>query len=229
MYRRLDAVSVGLEQDGLTHESSTAKLLRQITGARELGAVGVLAEVADPFGVSYREELLVETQLTPLAKVADAVVPDAPFRRQFAGWVDQLLSDAPNFSAKPAGLVQSFTQWRDLGPAFQAVQATAPLLADCQGRVDDLEKLGATGLEALAYLQSRTAPPSGWKETKLALVNEAEKPDKSILKFSWLQSYRVLILAAAEVDGLKTVAPQLWKQQVMQEATRQEPATKYTW
>jgi hexosaminidase len=229
MYRRLDAVSVGLEQDGLTHESSTAKLLRQITGARELGAVGVLAEVADPFGVSYREELLVETQLTPLAKVADAVVPDAPFRRQFAGWVDQLLSDAPNFPAKPAGLVQSFTQWRDLGPAFQAVEATAPLLAGCQGRVDDLEKLGATGLEALAYLQSRTAPPSGWKETKLALVNEAEKPDKSILKFSWLQSYRVLILAAAEVDGLKTVAPQLWKQQVMQEATRQEPATKYTW
>ncbi len=229
MYRRLDAVSVGLEQDGLTHESSAAKLLRQITGARDLGSVAVLAEVADPWGVSYREELLVETQLTPLTKVADAVVPDAPFRRQFASWVDQLLGDAPNFSAKPEALMQNFTQWRDLGPAFQAMETTAPVLADCQGRVDDLEKLGAVGLEALGYLQSRAAPPSGWKETKLALINEAEKPDKSILKFSWLPSYRVLILAAAEVDGLRTVAPQPWKQQVMQEAAQQEPAAKYTW
>jgi hexosaminidase len=229
MYRRLDAVSVGLEQDGLTHESSPAKLLRQITGARDLGTVAVLAEVADPSGISYREELLVETQLTPLTKVADAVVPDAPFRRQFAAWVDQLLSDAPNFSAKPQGLMQTFTQWRDLGPAFRAMEANAPVLADCQRRVDDLEKLGATGLEALTYLQSRTAPPWGWKEAKLALINQAEKPDKSILKFSWLPSYRALILAAAEVDGLKTVAPQQWKQQVMQEAAQQEPPAKYTW
>ncbi len=229
MYRRLDAVSVGLEQDGLTHESSTGKLLRQVTGTRDLGAVEVLAKVADPFGISYREQLLVETQLTPLTHVADAVVPDAPFRRQFAAWVDQLLSDAPNFSAQPEALVQNFTQWRDLGPAFQAMEDTALVLADCAGRVGELEKLGAAGLEALAYLQSHTAPPPGWKETKLALINQAEKPDKSILKLSWLPSYRALILAASNVDGLKTAAPQQWKQQILQEAAQQEPQAKYTW
>ena len=121
-------VSVGLEQDGLTHESSTAKLLRQITGMRELGPVALLAKVADPFGISYREQLLVETQLTPLTHVADAVVPDAPFRRQFATLVDQLLSDAPSFSAKPEALAQNFTQWRDLGPAFQAMESNAPVV-----------------------------------------------------------------------------------------------------
>ena len=84
------------------------------------------------------------------------------------------------------------------------METSAPVLADCEGRVRDLENLGAAGLEALTYLQSRTAPPIGWKEAKLALINEAEKPDKSMLKLSWLPSYRVLILAAADVDGLKT-------------------------
>jgi hexosaminidase len=229
MYRRLDRVSVGLEQDGLTHESSTAKMLRQITGTRELGSVELLAKVADPFGISYREQLLIETQLTPLTHVADAVSPDAPFRRQFAALVDQLLSDAPTFTASREALAENFRQWRDLGPAFQELETNAPILADCGGRIRDLENLGTAGLEALNYLHSRTAPPAGWKEAKLALINEAEKPDKSLLKLSWLPSYRALILAAADVDVLKTVTPQQWKQQLMQEAAQQEPQPKYTW
>jgi hexosaminidase len=229
MYNRLETVSIGLEQDGLTQESSTAKMLRQITGVRELGPVALLAKVADPFGISYRQQLLVETQLTPLTKVADSVVPDAPFRRQFAALVDQLLSDAPNFSAQPETLALNFAQWRDLGPAFQTMESSAPVLAECEGRVSDLKSLGAAGLEALTYLQSRTAPPAGWKETRLALLNQAEKPDKSILKLSWLSSYRALILAAADVDELKTMPPRRWKQQVMQEAAQQEPLARYTW
>jgi hexosaminidase len=229
MYRRLEVVSIGLEQGGLTHESSTAKLLRQVAGTPDLGPVAQLAKIAEPFGVSYREQLLVETQLTPLTHVADAVTPDVPFRRQFAAWADQLLSRAPNFSARPEALAQTFRQWGDLGPAFQDMERKAPVLADCEGRVRDLENLGAAGLEALSYLQSRTAPPAGWKETRLALINEAEKTDKSILKLSWLSSYRALILAAADVDGLKTMTPQQWKQQVMQEAAQQEPQAKYTW
>ena len=102
----------------------------------------------------------------------------------------------------------------------------APVLADCEGRVGDLENLGAAGLEALTYLQSRTAPPPGWKEGNLALINEAEKPDKSILKLSWLPSYRALILAAADVDALKAVTPEQWKQQVMQEAAAAGTAGK---
>ena len=229
MYRRLDLVSVSLEQDGLTHKLNMPKMLRQITGTDEPGPADLLAKVADPFGVSYREQLLVETQLTPLTHLTDAVVPDAPFRRQFAALVDELLSDAPTFSAKQAELAQNFRQWRELGPAFRAMANSAPILADCEGRVRDLEHLGTAGLEALGYLQSRTAPPAGWKEAKLALIDEAEKPDKSLLKLSWLASYRALILAASDVDGLKASTPQQWMQQVMQEAARKEPQTKYTW
>jgi hexosaminidase len=229
MYRRLDPVSVGLEQDGLANESSTAKMLRQMTATRELGPVDVLARVTEPYGISYREQLLVETQLTPLTHMSDAVVPDAPFRREFAGWVEQLLNDVPTFAAKREELERTFVQWRDLGPSFQAMEAGAPALADCEGRVRDLQSLGTAGLEALTYLQSRTDPPAGWKEAKVALINEADKPDKSLLKLSWLPSYRALILAAADVDVLKAVTPQQWKQQVMQEAAQQEPRAKYTW
>ncbi len=109
------------------------------------------------------------------------------------------------------------------------METNVPILADCEGRVRALENLGAAGLEALNYLQSRTTPPAEWKEANLALIDETEKPDKSLLKLSWLPSYRALILAAADVEGLKTVTPQQWKQQVLEEAARQEPLAKYTW
>ncbi len=230
MYRRLDPTSVALEQDGLTNESSTAKMLRQITGTRDLGSLNTLANVAEPFGVSFREELLKgETQLTPLNHVTDAVVPDIPFRREFAAQVGALLSDAPKFAADREALTQEFREWQSIAPGFAAMRAQAPVLADCEDRVQMLSQLGAAGLEALTYLQSGTAPPAAWKDATLKLVNDAEKPDKSMLKLSWLPSYRALVLAAASVDGLKTGSPQQWKQQVLDETAKQEPAAKYTW
>ena len=229
MYRRLDKVSVGLELDGLTHESSTAKMLRQITGARDFGPLSTLTHIAEPFGIAFRQQLLTETQLTPLTHVSDAAVPDVPFRRLFAQQVDALLTDAPQFAAGRDFLAQNFHEWTTLEPAFSTLLTSAPVLADSTDRVQMLGKLGAAGLDALSHLQSRTSPPEGWKDATLRLVDDAEKPDKSMLKLSWLPSYRSLVLAAANVEALKTSSPQQWKAQIMDEAAKQEPRAKYTW
>lgn len=230
MYRRLDVLSVGLEQYGLTNESSTAKLLRQITGTRELGPLNTLARVAEPFGISYRENLIAdETQFTPLVHVTDAAVPDIPFRRQFASQVDALLNDAPKFTAGKGALTAEFQEWREMAPEFSAMRAKAPVLADCENRVQLLGRLGTAGLEALTYLQNGSEPPAGWKDATLSLVNDAEKPDKSLVKLSWLPSYRALIIAAGSLETLKTGNTQQWKQQVLAEAAKQEPPPKYTW
>jgi hexosaminidase len=229
MYRRLQIVSVGLEQDGLTHISAKNEMLRQMSGMPVPQAIEILADVAGPFGIADRQKIRVETQLTPLTRMSDAVIPDPPFGRQFAQRVDQLLTDAPAFAAQKQVLAEKFQQWRDLGSAFPAIAANAPILADCEPKVRSLQSLGTAGLEALQYLQTHTTPPQEWKTATLALINQAETPDQSILKFPWLGSYRALILAAANVDGLQTTTPQLWKEQVMREAAAQEPKVKYTW
>ena len=81
----------------------------------------------------------------------------------------------------------------------------------------DLEKLGAAGLEALAYLQSRTAPPAGWKEAKLALINagrETGQVDTEVVvaaivsgldsrcgRRRWAQNGRSATVEAAGVAG----------------------------
>ena len=233
MYRRLDLVSVWLEQDGTLQLSSMDKMLRQVSGAAELGPLGVLGKITSPEGVGVREELTRKsapsTQLTPLVHLTDIVVPDPPYRRQFAALVEQLLGDAPKFATSSEELMRTFQRWRDMGPGFAAMAAAAPVLQDASNRVLQLQKLGSAGLEALKYLQTGTTPPADWTTAQLALIKQAETPDASLLKLPWMGSYRALILATAEVGDLKNTDAKDWKQKIMEEAARQEPAQKFTW
>ena len=233
MYRRLDVVSVWLEQDGLQHLSSTNRMLRQISGTEDLGSLGTLGKISSPEGVGPREQMnhhgTPSTQLIPLVKLTDAVVPDPPYRRQFAALVDELLNDAPKFAVGSEELTKTFQQWRDMGPGFGALSAKAPVLASASGRVLELEKMGSGGLDALNYLRTGKAPPGNWKDTQLELIKQAETPDLSLLRLPWLASYRVLILAAADVGSLRKTDRKEWKQKVLNDAAKLEPAQKYTW
>ena len=165
----------------------------------------------------------------PLVHLTDVVVPDPPYRRQFAALVEHLLGDAPKFAASSDELTRTFQQWRDMGPGFAAMAAKAPILQDASSRVLQLQKLGSAGLEALKYLQTDKNPPADWTDAQLALIPQAETPDASLLKLPWMGSYRALILAAAGVGDLKSTDAREWKQKIMDEAARQEPARKYTW
>ncbi len=233
MYRRLDAVTIWLEQDGTLQLSSMDKMLRQVSGTAELGPLGVLGKVASPEGVGVREQLTRQstpnTQLTSLVQLTDAMVPDPPYQRQFAALVDQLLSDAPKFAVSFDELTRTLQLLRDMGPGFDAMAAAAPLLQNASSRVLQLQKLGNAGLEALKYLRSGTSPPAGWSEAQLALIVQAETADVSLLKLPWMGSYRALILAAAGVGELKGTTPKEWKQTILDEAAQQEPTHKYKW
>ena len=233
MYRRLDMVSVWLEQDGLQHLSSTNRMLRQISGTEELGALATLGKITSPEGVGTREQMnhhgTPSTQLIPLVKLTDAVVPDPPYRRQFAALVGELLNDAPRFGMGSEELTKAFQQWRDMGPGFGALAAKAPVLSNASGRVLELQKMGSAGLEALNYLKTGTSASETWKDTQLELVKQAETPDASLLRLPWLGSYRVLILAAADVGSLRKTDRKEWKQKVLNEAQKLEPTQKYTW
>ena len=186
-----------LEQDGTLHLSSTDKMLRQVSGTAELGPLGVLGKITSPEGVGVREQMTRKsspgTQLTPLVHLTDAVVPDPPYRRQFAALVDQLLDDAPKFRASSEELTRTFQQWRDMGPGFAAMVAAAPVLDDGTSRVLQLQKLGSAGLGGVAVsaVGEELRRPN-WKDAQLALVAQAETPDLSFLKLPWMRSYRAL-------------------------------------
>jgi hypothetical protein len=81
----------------------------------------------------------------------------------------------------------------------------------------------------LQYLHSGKSAPDAWRDTQLALIQQAETPDASLLKMPWLSSYRMLILAAADVGNLQKTDRKEWIRKVREEAAAEEPTQKYTW
>src|SRR6266513_1467010 len=65
MYRRLDAVSLQLEELGLTHEKNVDMMLRRLTRTKEIGPLKTLASVVEPVKEYHRAQAHPATMLAP--------------------------------------------------------------------------------------------------------------------------------------------------------------------
>jgi hexosaminidase len=77
MYRRLDAVSLQLEELGLTHEKNVDMMLRRLTRSRDIGPLKTLASVVEPVKEYRRSQAHPATMLAPLTRLIDAATPDS--------------------------------------------------------------------------------------------------------------------------------------------------------
>jgi hexosaminidase len=201
MYRRLDAVSIQLEELGLTHEKNADMMLRRLAGAREIGPLRTLADVVEPVKEYRRNRGRAATMLSPLVRLIDAARPDSRAAREFAALVDGLLSDAPGFNRNRDRLKAILASWRDVRPALDVIIEKSPVLREADGLPRDLSEIGTAGLEALAYIAGGVAPSAGWREAKLALLEQAAKP-KAEVELMVVAPVRKLVLLASEMAAL---------------------------
>lgn len=218
MYRRLAVISVQLEELGLTHERNVSVILRRLAGGKEIGRLALLASVVEPVKEYRRGQQRPATMLSPLSGLVDAARPDSEAARRFARLVDTLITDAPRFQVSGVELRTILSEWRDAEPSLSVLIDQSPALHEARPLAGDLANLGIIGLEALSYLAAATEPPNGWREAKLAVLDEAAKP-KAALEFPAVPSVRTLVIAAAEVGQLKTMPADEWKKRVTIQAS----------
>ncbi|HET6862112.1 MAG TPA: family 20 glycosylhydrolase, partial [Pyrinomonadaceae bacterium] len=113
MYRRLDVISMQLEELGLTHERNVDVLLRRLAGQKEIGSLKLLVSLVEPVKEYRRGQQRPSTMLSPLTGFVDAARPDSEPARKVARMVDALLSDAPKFQPYASDLKSRFSQWSD--------------------------------------------------------------------------------------------------------------------
>jgi hexosaminidase len=217
MYRRLAALSVQLEEFGLTHASYRAKMVRRLAGSEQPDAVAALAELSnlvEPIKSLGRYNVHEITQLSPLTRLVDAAGPDSAPAREFNAQAVALIEDAPRFGASREALRAKLTRWHDLHPAIYVAADRSPIARDAEPVARDLSELSAAGLEALDYLASSAAPPPEWRAERLALIERVSR-EKSEVEFPILTALRQLVNAAAELPQLKTTAPADWKAKVL--------------
>ena len=202
MYRRLGVESLRLEGFGLTHISQEGVSLRQLSGTREIGPLKILASVLEPVTFDERAHLQHANQLTPLDRLVDALPPDPPSRHKFEWLIRTYLQNPGVQTQELTELTEDFKAWISSQPGILRLMDGSPMLAEAQPRARQLTELGAVGLEAISHLSSGLPPAAGWKAARLAVINEAEKP-QAFVRFTMIKPLRDLVNAVPEATGGK--------------------------
>jgi hexosaminidase len=217
MYRRLEVISLQLEELGLTHEKNTPMMLRRLAGSKQIAPLETLVSVIEPVKEYNRGKMRPTTMLSPLSNLVDAARPDSEAARHLAALVNGLLADAPRFQTNRAELTQLFARWRDVGPAVDAMSEKSAAMRDAVPLARDLSEVGAAGLEALSYLTTMTAPAKQWQEARLALLARAAEP-RAAVELAIIPSLKQLIIAAAELPQLKRGTEEEWRNRIKSRA-----------
>ncbi|MGZ3357287.1 MAG: beta-N-acetylhexosaminidase, partial [Isosphaeraceae bacterium] len=137
-------------------------------------------------------------QLTPLDLLVDALPPDPPSRHNFELLTRTYLQKPAAQKQEERELTDKFNAWVTAEPGILALMANSPLLAQAETRARQLAELGTLGLEAVSYLSTGLPAPAGWKATKLAVLDDAEKP-QAYVRFTVLKPLRDLVNAVPEI------------------------------
>jgi hexosaminidase len=200
MYRRLEVESLRLEGLGLTHISQEDASLRQLSGTRQIGPLQILASVLEPVPFDERAHQQRANQLTPLNRLVDAVPPDPPSRQDFELLTRTFLQNPRIRTQEQRDLTAHFEAWISAETGILGLMDGSPLLAEAEPRAQQLTELGTAGLEAVSYLSSGMPAAARWKAARLAVLDEAEKP-QALVRFTVIKPLRDLVTAVAEAPS----------------------------
>ena len=213
MYRRLDQISLQLEEVGLTHERNVDVLLRRLAHTRDIGPLAVLAGVVEPVKGYQRGSQQRWTTLGPLTHLVDAVSSDSRGAREVSLLLEGLMNDAPRFAAGREHLRARFREWQANVPDLAALVDRAPALREVAPLSTNLADLAGVGLEALAALEVHATPFDEWRDAALATLDRASRPTAA-LEFPFAPLVRELVFAAMTQADARTMSAADWRQKV---------------
>jgi hexosaminidase len=171
MYRRMDRISLMLEELGLQHERNRGTMLRRLCGCRDTAALEVLLGAIEPVKVYNRGRLRKHTQFSPLTRMVDVAWPDAGPAREFRWAVEALIEGDGD-----AGAVRTALEtWSDNHTAVLPVLEASPGLGEMVPMSNALTETAGIGLEALGVLQTKKAVTAGWLDDRLTRLEASRQ------------------------------------------------------
>jgi hexosaminidase len=162
----------------------------------QLEALRTFAEALEPVPFHDRYQAQRTDQLTPLNNFVDAIVPDPPSRHKTAKLTREFRTNPTTATEQRDQLAETFRSWIAAVPTVQSLMNNSPRLAEVRPRAEQLTALSNIGLEALNYISTGT-PPANWKQTALAQIEAAQKP-QVLVRFTFLPALTDLVNAAAK-------------------------------
>jgi len=175
MFRRLEGVSQALEELGLTHVKNRGLLLRRLASGGAVEPLATLADVVKPVILYDRPDWKNRyTQTTPLTRLVDAAVPDAPAARTFQKAVTRALATLSRSDLDP--LEHHLTRWRDNHARLLPLLDRSPVLRETEPLSRALSDVAETGLRMVAALRDGEPREDRWIEAQRTCLNRARGP-----------------------------------------------------
>jgi hexosaminidase len=186
MYERLAAVSARMAALGISPESQMEAMLMRLGDTDGIRPLWILADVVAPASLSDREEEAInagsiQTSETPLNRMTDVVAPESEAARRFTAAVNALIAVDFKDAALESQIRSQLAIWRENDVYVEPLAARSYLLAELAPLSQQLSALAAAGLEALDHIDKVDPVPVAWRDQRLALAVQAQKPEADLL------------------------------------------------
>lgn len=190
MYRRLDVVSLQLEELGITHRRNQDVLLRRLAGTSDTASLKTLVSIIEPVKEYRRYQQRPQTMLSPLTGLIDAAQPDAPGAREFNNAVAAML--AGNDSAANSNRIRALANsWLASADQLGTLIDGAPALGEARQLPIDMKRLAEIVIESLAAINGNARKDAAWRDANSKALDEIAKA-KAALEFAVVASVRKL-------------------------------------
>lgn len=172
MYRRMDIISLQLEELGIMHIKNQEMMLRRLVKGENTAALKTLVDVLEPVklysrhsqGVKYRQH-------SPYTRVVDAALPDQKTSRKF----NNLANGSKNSRDMEEMRIMLLT-WKENHTKLKPVIAASPVLKEIETISEDLAAVSDIGLQALELISQNKKADSKWVDESLEMIKKAKTP-----------------------------------------------------
>lgn len=175
MYRRLEVISIQLEELRLTHIKNYEMMLRRLCSDRNIEALKAFVDVVQPVknydrhfqGVTY-------TSYSPYTRVVDAARPESMTAREFHLAVERYLSYFRE--SDRTEIVQTLVMWKEHHHQLKPYFRQSPVLREIETMSTDLAAIAKIGLEAVNFIAGGNKGPERWVKRSLRKLEAAQEP-----------------------------------------------------
>lgn len=175
MYKKLDVISVQLEELGLTHKKNIDMILRRLCQCENTDVLRKFVNTVEPVKIYERagSREVPYRSLSPFTRIVDAAQADAPESRKFNALVEKYLADRDKatFEQMDALLNDWIQNSNELKPMIDA----SPVLKEIDPVRVDLVNCSNITREALKMISKKKKPSESWMNSARETIKTAKK------------------------------------------------------
>lgn len=231
MFRRMEIVSLRLEETGLRHRANADAMLRRFVGEAAspaaLASLRVMLQAVEPVKNFQRhyQRTAVATQRLPYTGLVDCVSPDSPPARKFADAMARwIFVPGERDAAAVAPLVRQLAGWRAAAEQVRDTLAPVSLRTREAGpTIQAMIELCAYGEKLIALAGQTERRDEAWLKEQLALLSRLAHPPGQWVELMPAASLRLLVCALATDAQRAGMPAEAWRKQVEKLAATKPP------